>query len=63
MEVKITEQGTFELLMDKWDLILNMLELGFILALVVMVVFAGAKLGMKFWPWVLLLGFVVFWLN
>jgi len=63
MEVVITEQGSFELLMDKWDLILNMLELGFILALVVMVVFAGAKLGMKFWPWVLLLACLVFWLN
>ena len=63
MEVKITEQGTFELLMDKWDLILNMLEFGFILGLIAMVVFAAAKMGMRFWPWVLLLGFVVFWLN
>jgi hypothetical protein len=63
MEVKVTDQGTFELMIDKWDIMLNMLAIGFTLALIVMVVVAGAKLGMRFWPWVLLLGCIVFWLS
>ena len=53
MEVKLTEQGTFELIMDKWDIIVNLLGLGFTIAIVIMVVVAGAKMGMRFWPWVL----------
>lgn len=53
MEVKLTEEGTFELMMDKWDIIVNLLGLGFTIAIVIMVVVAGAKLGMRFWPWVL----------
>lgn len=53
MEVKLTEQGTFELMMDKWDIIVNLLGLGFTIAIVIMVVVAGAKMGMRFWPWVL----------
>ena len=53
MEVKLTEEGTFELMMDKWDIIVNLLGLGFTIAIVIMVVVAGAKMGMRFWPWVL----------
>ena len=53
MEVKLTEQGTLELMMDKWDIIVNLLGLGFTIAIVIMVVVAGAKMGMRFWPWVL----------
>ena len=53
MEVKVTDQGTLELMMDKWDIMVNLLGLGFTIAIVIMVVVAGAKLGMRFWPWVL----------
>ena len=61
MEVGITEQGTFELLWDKWDLLISLLALGFGIALVVVVVTASVRLGWRFWPWILLAGLIA-WL-
>ena len=61
MEVGITEQGTFELLWDKWDLLVSLVALGFGIALVVVVVTASVRLGWRFWPWILLAG-VIAWL-
>ena len=62
MEVNLTEQGTFELLWDKWDIFTSLLALGFSVALVVVVVVAGARLGWRFWPWVLGAGAIAWWL-
>jgi hypothetical protein len=62
MEVALTEQGTFELLWDKWDIFTSLLALGFSVALVVVVVVAGARLGWRFWPWVLGAGAIAWWL-
>ena len=62
MEVGLTEQGTFELLWDKWDIFTSLLALGFSVALVVVVVVAGARLGWRFWPWVLGAGAIAWWL-
>ena len=61
MEVGITEQGTFELLWDKWDMMISLLALGFGIALVVVVITASVRLGWRFWPWILLAG-VIAWL-
>ena len=61
MEVSLTEQGTFELLWDKWDIFTSLLALGFGIALVVVVVAAGARLGWRYWPWILGIGFAA-WL-
>jgi hypothetical protein len=61
MEVGITEQGTFELLWDKWDMMISLLALGFGIALVVVVVTASVRLGWRFWPWILLAGLIA-WL-
>jgi len=61
MEVSLTEQGTFELLWDKWDIFTSLLALGFGVALVVVVVTAGARLGWRYWPWILGIGFLA-WL-
>ena len=61
MEVGITEQGTFELLWDKWDLLVSLVALGFGIALVVVVVTASVRLGWRFWPWILLAGLIA-WL-
>ena len=61
MEVGITEQGTFELLWDKWDMMISLVALGFGIALVVVVVTASVRLGWRFWPWILLAG-VIAWL-
>ena len=61
MEVALTEQGTFELLWDKWDIFTSLLALGFGVALVVVVVVAGARLGWRYWPWILGIGFLA-WL-
>ena len=58
MEVGITEQGTFELLWDKWDMMISLLALGFGIALVVVVVTASVRLGWRFWPWILLAGVI-----
>ena len=62
MEVGITEQGTFELLWDKWDLLISLLALGFGVALVVVVVTASVRLGWRFWPWILALGLIAWFL-
>ena len=61
MEVSLTEQGTFELLWDKWDIFTSLLALGFGVALVVVGVTAGARLGWRYWPWILGIGFLA-WL-
>ena len=62
MEVGITEQGTFELLWDKWDLLVSLVALGFGIALVVVVVAASVRLGWRFWPWILALGAIAWFL-
>ena len=61
MEVGITEQGTFELLWDKWDMMISLVALGFGIALVVVVVTASVRLGWRFWLWILALGAIA-WL-
>ena len=61
MELGVTEQGTFELLWDKWDMMISLLALGFGIALVVVVITASVRLGWRFWPWILLAG-VIAWL-
>jgi len=62
MEVGITQQGTFELFWDKWDLLISLLALGFGIALVVVVVTASVRLGWRFWPWILLAGVIAWFL-
>ena len=58
VEVQISEQGTFEFIMDKFDIIMTLLALGFSIALVVVVVTASVKAGWRLWPWVLVAGFL-----
>ena len=59
-EVQVTEQGTFEFLVDKMDVVIAALGMGFSIAMVVVVVVAAIKLGWKFWPWILVAGFLAF---
>ena len=61
MEIGVSEQGTFELLWDKWDMLISLLALGFGVALVVVVIVASVRLGWRFWPWILLIGLIA-WL-
>jgi len=60
VEVQVTEQGTFEFLVDKMDVVIAALGMGFSIAMVVVVVVAAIKLGWKFWPWILVAGFLAF---
>lgn len=60
VEVQVTEQGTFEFLVDKMDVAIAALGMGFSIAMVVVVVVAAIKLGWKFWPWILVAGFLAF---
>jgi hypothetical protein len=60
MEVSITEQGTFELLWDKMDIIITLLAMGFSIALVVVVISASIRAGWQLWPWILGLGFLAY---
>ena len=60
MEIKVTEQGTFELLYDKLDIFIHLLVFGFTIALVVTVVIASVRLGWKLWPWIFGLGLLAF---
>lgn len=60
MEVTVNDNGRLELLLDKWDIFVNLLAMGFTIALVVTVVVASIKLGWKLWPWVLAAGLLAF---
>ena len=58
VELDVTEQGTLEFLVDKWDIFLGLLALGFGVAVVIAIVAAGARLGWRLWPYVLAAGFI-----
>ena len=60
MEVAITEQGTFEILWDKMDIVITLLAMGFSIALVVVVISASVRAGWRLWPWILGLGFLAY---
>ena len=60
MEIKMTEQGTFELLYDKMDMIIHIAAFAFSVAIFVMIISAAFKLGWKLWPWVFALGLLAF---
>jgi len=60
MEVTVNDSGNFELLVDKWDVFVNLLAMGFTIALVATVIVASIKLGWKYWPWVLAAGALAF---
>jgi hypothetical protein len=60
MEIAITEQGTFELLYDKMDVLIHIAAFGFSVAVFVMIVSAAFKLGWKLWPWALGIGLLAF---
>ena len=60
MEVTLNEHGNFEFLFSKWDILVNLLGLGFSIALVVVVVVSAIKLGWQFWPYVFVAGALAF---
>jgi hypothetical protein len=60
MEIKMTEQGTFELLYDKMDMIIHIAAFAFSVAIFVMIISAAFNLGWRLWPWVLGLGLLAF---
>lgn len=60
MEVMITENGTFELLWDKMDMIVHIAAFAFSVAIFVMIISAAFKLGWRLWPWVLGLAVVAY---
>jgi len=60
MEVMITENGTFELLWDKMDVIVHIAAFAFSVAIFVMIISAAFKLGWRLWPWVLGLAVVAY---
>lgn len=60
MEVMITEDGTFELLWDKIDVLVHIAAFAFSVAIFVMIISAAFKLGWRLWPWVLGLAVVAY---
>ena len=56
----ITENGTFELLWDKMDVIVHIAAFAFSVAIFVMIISAAFKLGWRLWPWVLGLAVVAY---
>ena len=60
MEIKLTDQGTFELLYGKLDMILHIAAFAFSVAIFVMIISAAFKLGWRLWPWVFALGLLAF---
>jgi len=60
MEFQVSDQGTFELVYDKLDLILHLLAMGFTIGVVIAVIVAGIRLGWKLMPYVFILGILAF---
>ena len=60
MEIIINENGELNFLVDKWDILVNLLGVGFSIALVVVVVVSAIKLGWQFWPYVFVAGALAF---
>jgi len=60
MEVMITENGTFELLWDKMDVIVHIAAFAFSVAIFVMIISAAFKLGWRLWPWVIGLAVIAY---
>ena len=60
MEVMITEDGTFELLWDKIDVLVHIAAFAFSVAIFVMIISAAFKLGWRLWPWVIGLAVVAY---
>ena len=60
MEIIINENGELNFLVDKWDILVNLLGVGFSIALVVVVVVSAIKLGWQFWPYVFAAGALAF---
>jgi len=60
MEVMITENGTFELLWDKMDVIVHIAAFAFSVAIFVMIISAAFRLGWRLWPWVIGLAVVAY---
>ena len=52
------ENVQVEIAFDKLSLLVDLLSMGFSIALVVAVIIAGVKLGWKAWPWILGIGAV-----
>jgi hypothetical protein len=61
MEIIVTDQGTFELLIDKAEVLLHIAAFAFSVAIFVMIISSAWKLGWKLWPWVFAMGFLA-WL-
>jgi len=59
MEVTIID-GHVELLMSKWDILVNLLGVGFSIAIVVVVIVSAIKLGWKLWPYVFVAAAIAF---
>ena len=49
-----------DLVIDKWDVIVGLLGMGFSIAMVVVVFVAAIKLGWKLWPYILVAGFAAY---
>jgi len=60
MEVMITENGTFELLWDKMDVIVHIAAFAFSVAIFVMIISAAFRLGWRLWPWVIGLAVIAY---
>ena len=62
VEIVQTQAGLEIQLLEKLDTLMSLMGLGFGIAMVVVVVVAGARLGWRFWPWILALGLIAWFL-
>ena len=62
VEIVQTQAGLEIQLLEKLDTLMSLMGLGFGIAMVVVVVVAGARLGWRFWPWILLEGLIAWFL-
>lgn len=60
VEVQQTAEGGLEFVVDKAEVLVNLLGMGFTIAVVFVVIAAAVRLGWSFWPWILGLGFLAY---
>lgn len=60
VEIQQTAEGTLDLVVDKGDMLLSLLAMGFSIAMVVIVIVAAARIGWAIAPWVLGIGLLAY---
>ena len=63
VELQQTAEGTLDIVVDKFDLIMNTIAVAFPVAIFLLVLFAAIRIGWDFGKWILVAAAIVYLLN